>query len=204
MCVILKRSFLLISVKYGRCISSITRIQNGVQKYTLQIIAKIYNGIMRGWTRRTSLVHEILILNEWVLKIISKQSHSGIREKQNTDEKTSLNQFCYVIFCWNQSFFLQDNRTSFMVFCTIYLFFTFIQISWFSAKWLPWNCTKMLFPRNCERPGRKLTCEVDRFNKMKILNFLKFLFFGLTSASWSDDVQETAEFLIRGKLKIKI
>ena len=66
------------------------------------------------------------------------------------------------------------------------------------------NCTKMLFPRNCERPGRKLTCEVDRFNKMKILNFLKFLCFGLTSASWSDDVQETAEFLIRGKLKIKI
>jgi len=39
---------------------------------------------------------------------------------------------------------------------------------------------------------------------MNILNFLKVLCFGLTSASWSDDVQETAEFLIRGKLKIKI
>ena len=55
-----------------------------------------------------------------------------------------------------------------------------------------------------ERTGLKLTCEVDRFNKMKILIFLKFLYFGLTSASWSDDVQETAEFLIRGKLEIKI
>ena len=198
MCVILKRSFLLISVKYGRCISLITRIQNGVHKCTLEIIAKLNNGRMGGRTCPRNPVFA------WVLKIILKQSHTGIREKA---EYWWENQFKPVLLC---HLLLKLLFFSYKIIEVLLWYFELHTHSLLSLKpadfrqnWF-FNCTKMLFPRNFQIPGLKLTCEDDIFNKMKNLNFLKFLYFGLTSASWSDDVQETAEFLIRGKLKIKI
>ena len=38
-------------------------------------------------------------------KISWRRLYLESEKKQNTDEKTSLNQFCYVIFCWNQYFY---------------------------------------------------------------------------------------------------